>query len=89
MLVAVGLGARRAPRAGAVLGTGLCALSLAVIVAIDAIPAYQRDDWRGVARALPTPASARVIVGEQYFASPLSIYVSTLTGVTGPERLHP
>ena len=65
VLAAAGLGARRAPRAGALLGAGLCALSLAVIVTIDALPAYQRDDWRGIARALPTSASARVIVGEQ------------------------
>ncbi len=83
VLVALGLGACRAPRAGALLGAALCAVSLAVIVAIDMLPAYQRDDWRGVAQALPTSASARVVVGERYSSSPLSIYLSSLTGVTG------
>ncbi len=83
VIVAAGLGARRAPRAGALLGAALCALSLAVIVAIDVLPAYQRDDWRGVAQALPRSASTRVIVGEQYSAAPLSIYLGTLRSVPG------
>jgi mannosyltransferase len=82
VIVAAGLGARRAPRAGALLGTALCALSLAVIVAVDLLPAYQRDDWRGAASAIPASASARVIVGEQYSAAPLSIYLGTLKSVS-------
>lgn len=81
VIVAAGLGARRAPRAGALLGAALCALSLAVIVAINLTPVYQRDDWRGVARALPSSASARVIVGEQFSAAPLSIYLGPLRPV--------
>jgi mannosyltransferase len=83
VVVAAGLGVHRAPRAGALLGTALCALSLGVIVAVDVLPAYQRDDWRGVAHSLPAFASARVIVGEQYSAAPLSIYLGTLRSVTG------
>jgi hypothetical protein len=58
-------------------------VSLAVIVSVNALPAYQRDDWRGVAHALPAPASSRVIIGERYSASPLSIYLGTLSGVAG------
>ena len=81
VVVAAGLGVRRAPRAGALFGTALCALSLATIVAIDVLPAYQRDDWRGVAQALPRAASTRVIVGEQYSAAPLSIYLGTLRSI--------
>jgi mannosyltransferase len=83
VIVAAGLGVRRAPRAGALLGTALCALSLAVIVAVNVLPAYQRDDWRGVAHSLPTSASSRAIVGEQYSAAPLSIYLGTLRSVSG------
>jgi mannosyltransferase len=83
VLVAAGLGLRRAPRAGALLGVALCALSLAVIVAIIALPAYQRDDWRGVAQAIPTTSGARVIVAERYSSAPLSIYLSGLRRIPG------
>jgi mannosyltransferase len=83
VLVAIGLGARRAGRAGVALGVGLCAVSLAVIVATNALPAYQRDDWRGVARALAATSGARVIVGEQFAAFPLSVYLDRVRGVSG------
>jgi hypothetical protein len=82
VLVAAGLGARRSARTGAVLGAALCAVSLAVIVAVDVLPGYQRDDWRGVARALPR-SGVRVIVAEPYASAPLSIYLNHLTGVSG------
>jgi len=76
VLLAIGLGATRARRAGALIGVGLCALSLSVIVATNLIPGYQRDNWRGAVDALPTPRSAdRVIVGEQYASLPLSLYL--------------
>jgi uncharacterized membrane protein len=76
VLVAIGLGATRARRAGALIGSCLCVLSLGVIVAINLIPGYQRDNWRGAAQALPTPpAPDRVIVGERYASLPLSIYL--------------
>jgi mannosyltransferase len=80
VVVAAGLGARRAGRLGTMLGAALCAVSLAVILATNVLPAYQRDDWRGVAEALGTPASSRVIVGEQLAEFPLSIYASHLQG---------
>ncbi len=82
LLLACALGTARGGRGVTVLGVGLCAISLAVIGAIDAIPAYQRDDWRGAAHALAAPASARVIVGEQYASAPLSIYLSSLRTVS-------
>jgi mannosyltransferase len=82
VLVATGLGARRSARSGAVLGAALCAVSLAVIVAVDVLPAYQRDDWRGVAHAL-AGSNGGVIVTEQYASVPLSIYISHLRGVSG------
>jgi 4-amino-4-deoxy-L-arabinose transferase-like glycosyltransferase len=84
VLVAIGVGAKRARVAGAMVGAGLCAVSLAVIVATNAIPAYQRDDWRGVAHILATPTSTRVIVGEQFASPPLSIYLGSLTNISGP-----
>jgi len=75
LLLACGLGTIRAPRATAALGAGLVALSLAVIAAIDLIPAYQRDDWRGVAHALGSARAGRVIVSERFGQAPLSIYL--------------
>jgi hypothetical protein len=81
VLVAIGLGGARAGRAGAVLGTCLCALSLAVIVGVDTNPEYQRADWRGVARSLASPAARRVLVTEENAVLPLDVY---LPGVTAP-----
>ncbi len=83
VLIAAGLGVARAPRAGALLGVGLCAISLAVIVGIDTVPAYQRDDWRGAARALPAPTAGRVIVSQPNASVPLSIYLPKLRLLTG------
>jgi 4-amino-4-deoxy-L-arabinose transferase-like glycosyltransferase len=85
VLVASGLGVARAPRAGALLGAGLCVISLLVIVAIDTTPGYQRDDWRDVARALRTPAGQRIVVGSENSFSPLSIYIPALRNLTGPD----
>ena len=83
VLLAIGLGVARAPRAGATLGVGLCVVSLAVIVGTDAIPGYQRDDWRGAAQALPAPRSERTIVGPRNSALPLSIYLPATSAATG------
>ncbi len=74
LLLACGLGTVRAPRATAALGGGLVALSLAVIAAINLIPAYQRDDWRGIAHALGSGHAGRVIVSERFGEATLSIY---------------
>jgi 4-amino-4-deoxy-L-arabinose transferase-like glycosyltransferase len=78
VLVAAGLGIARAGRGGALLGAGLLAVSLAVFVATLALPAYQRDDWRGVAQTLPAAHSARVVVGPENSELPLSIYLPRL-----------
>jgi mannosyltransferase len=99
LLLAIGLGAGRARLAGALLGAGLCAVSVAVIAGINAVPAYQRDDWRGAARALSampaapgasamsatpvTPATGRVVVGEANAVLPLSIYLPDLRPAGG------
>lgn len=57
--LAVGCTASERPHLGAGLLAALCALSLAIVVAVDADTGYQRPDWRGLARALgPGPAGA-------------------------------
>ncbi len=83
VLVAGGLGMARAGRTGPLLGVGLCTVSLAVIVAINVIPVYQRDDWRGIAQALSTPATSRVVVGEEFASLPLSVYLGPFQGSSG------
>ena len=55
----------------------MCAVGIGVIVATNLLPAYQRDDWRGIATALPAPLAPRVMVGEDHAALPLSIYLDT------------
>jgi mannosyltransferase len=83
VLIAIGLGCARAGRAGAAIGTALCAIGLGVILATNLLPGYQRDDWRGAAQALPKNAPApRVIVAERYGGSPLSIYLGPLRQTT-------
>jgi len=84
VLLACALGAARASRAVAALGVGLCAISLAVIAATNAIPTYQRDDWRGAAHALATRGASRVIVAKQYASAPLSVYLSSLQAISAP-----
>lgn len=83
MLVAIGVGGARSGRAGAAAGACVCAISLAVIAGINAIPGYQRDNWRGAARALPAAATARAIVSGRYSSLPLSIYLPRLRALSG------
>ena len=82
VLVAAGLGSERAARSGALLGGALCAICVAMIVAANAVGDYQRDDWRGVARTLGTPTTARLLVAEAHASRPLSIYMRSLSGVS-------
>jgi mannosyltransferase len=78
LVVAIGIAGTGARRAGAAIGAGICLISLLVIVGIDTKPAYQRDDWRAVARGLPAHISATVVVTPENGQLPLGIYVSGL-----------
>jgi hypothetical protein len=63
IVIAAGLGARAAGRAGIAAAAAMCALSLALVIAVSASPAHHRSDWRGAAEALgPIPQSARALV---------------------------
>lgn len=75
LLVAYGLGMTRAHLSGAVIGTALCAIAVAMVASTDALPAYQRDDWRGVAHALAQPASTRIIVIVALNVDALTVYL--------------
>ena len=52
VLIAGGIAAERAGWFGPSIGIALCALFVAVIVATETSPAYQRDDWRGASASL-------------------------------------
>ncbi len=86
-IVAVGLGCAASGAAGWILGTGLCAVWLALILSINVLPGYQRDDWRGAAQALPSSKGSRIIVGGPNALDPLSIYLPDLDRVKGPTAL--
>ncbi|MGD0453273.1 MAG: glycosyltransferase family 39 protein [Solirubrobacteraceae bacterium] len=83
VLIAAGLGGARSGRIGSLLGVGLCAVSLAVVVGIDVTPVYRRDNWRGIAHTLSTPPTgSRIVVGEQFASLPLYVYLGPLHGIT-------
>jgi len=60
--LAVAYGASNAPRVGPALLAALCALSFAIVVAIAADSQYQRQDWKGLARALGASDGTRAVV---------------------------
>jgi mannosyltransferase len=76
LVVAIGLGARRSGRLGLALAALACALSLFVVVSVDTRPELQRDDWRGVARALGKAEGPRAIIVSPINGSiPLGLYL--------------
>ncbi len=84
VIVAVGLGVRASPRLGGLLGAALCAISLLVIAGVELTPGYQRDDWRGAARSLSGHWPQSVVVGPQYSAAPLAIYLPRIELLSEP-----
>jgi hypothetical protein len=64
LLCALGVayGASAPARVGLSLLAGLCALSLAIVVAVASDAQYQRQDWKGLARALGTLDGPRAVV---------------------------
>jgi mannosyltransferase len=77
MLVpAIGLGARHAGRIGVTATLGLCAVALFVSISVWVNPAYQRENDRGVARALGQATVPRAIVVTPASASvPIGLYL--------------
>jgi 4-amino-4-deoxy-L-arabinose transferase-like glycosyltransferase len=77
--VAAGLvlvGGRRGLAGVALLGV----LGLAAVIAVDVVPNWRRDDWRGAAQALgPTRELRAVVVTPASGRVPLALYVKGLT----------
>jgi mannosyltransferase len=79
-VAAIAIGAGQ--RAGAVVGTLLIALSLAVVAGVLADPTVQRDDWRDAAKALPAGPGA-VIVAPSNGEVPLRVYLPGIRQLHG------
>ncbi|HEY2439008.1 MAG TPA: glycosyltransferase family 39 protein [Solirubrobacteraceae bacterium] len=68
---------------------GLAAILLAVVVLVDLDPAYQRDDWRGAARALGAPVAARaIVVTPGSGLTPLQAFLPRLTPLSHPATVR-
>jgi hypothetical protein len=61
-VLAAGFAAERAGVVGVACLAALCAVSVAAVIGVDTTSAYQRDDWRGVARRLGPATRDRVVV---------------------------
>jgi mannosyltransferase len=71
--------------AGSWAAAALAIVSLVVVVLVDADARYQRDDWRGVARALGHTAGARVLLVDPASGEiPLQAYMSGLRSLMAP-----
>ena len=75
LVVAVGLGAARAGRWGAVGLAGLVLLSLVCIANVIRDSDFQRDNWRGAVQALGEPTAARAVVADGVGAVTLKPYL--------------
>jgi Dolichyl-phosphate-mannose-protein mannosyltransferase len=75
IVVACGLGARRAGWPGTALAGGLCAVLGAFAVYASARPALRHDDWRAVADALEPSPQGRAIVAPFLGDDPLIYYL--------------
>ena len=76
-LIALAAAAASRTRTGPLLVAGICAAGVVAFVGVETNPAYQRDDWRGVAAAIgPPTVGPRVIVIDQASGLPaLALYL--------------
>jgi mannosyltransferase len=78
LVVALGLDVSRRRLAASALGVGLCAISLAVVLAVNLSPAYQRDNWRDAARTVASVGTPAIVVIPERGFQPLHVYVAHL-----------
>jgi mannosyltransferase len=78
LVVAVGLSVRRA---GLAIAVALCALWIFVVISVNTRPELQRDDWRGIARAMgvPDPHGRAIVITPINGKLPLRLYVPRAT----------
>ena len=66
------------------LAAAACALGLAAVLGVASDPLYQRDDWRGAARAIGTAHGDRVVVAPPGALVPLRYYLPGLHALDAP-----
>jgi hypothetical protein len=91
VVVAAGLGARRATWIGVTATAAICATGVIAIVGVAVDRSFQRPDWRGVGRVLGArPAAsvpARMVLVQDYRDRlPLSLYLPGLDFVNRPSE---
>jgi hypothetical protein len=86
LVVAAGLSARRA---GLVIAALLCAVWLFVVVSVNTRPELQRDDWRGIARAMgvPDPHGRAVVITPVNGNIPLRLYLPRARKLIGSAQV--
>jgi mannosyltransferase len=84
--VVLGYGFAQGPL-GPIALAALCAVSVAIVVSVDANSAYQRRDWRGAAQALGSARMPRLLVVSPPFHNPgpFGIYFGD-SRLSGPRR---
>jgi mannosyltransferase len=71
----VAYGASRPRGPGLAMLAALCALSIAIVLAVASDSSYQRPDWRGLARALGrTPYARAIVISPATGEAPLRFY---------------
>ena len=88
LVVAAGLGARRAGVIGIVAAVALCAIGIVAVIGVDVERKFQRPDWHAVANLLgrePSPGvgARAILVQDHRNALPLSLYLPGLSFVRG------
>jgi mannosyltransferase len=78
LVVAAGLGVRRAGALGVAGVAALCAIGIATVIAVAVNPAYQRPAWRSVAHAIDSDTTRAVFAINGCQTLPLSLYVPGL-----------
>src|SRR5215212_10158008 len=78
LMVVVAAGLART-RVGVVALTLLALVGLAAVIGVALEPSWQREDWRGMARALPPPTGPRVILTPALGRRPLELYLPRLS----------
>jgi 4-amino-4-deoxy-L-arabinose transferase-like glycosyltransferase len=77
LVLAIGLGSLRAPRIVPATGLTLCLLWAAINVVTADVPKFEREEWRGAAKALgPAEVSRAIVVTPQPGRGPLRLYLS-------------
>jgi mannosyltransferase len=74
VVVAAGLAGSGVGRAGLVLLAAVCALSFAIVVTTASDPKFEREDWRGAARAVGPVADRAIVLSPENGSLPFRYY---------------